>query len=79
MRRLFWLAMGATAGVLLARRVTRAAESLTPASLAHQLALGITELGEAVGDFAAEVRAGMAEREEVLVEALGITGGEEGR
>ena len=73
MRRLFWVALGATAGVLLMRKVTKVAEALTPQSMADQLAGSITTLGEAIRDFTLEVRAGMAEREAELNSALGLS------
>ena len=72
MRRLFWTAFGATVGVLAVRRVSRAAEALTPPALAHSLSEAIAELGEAVRDFAADVREGMAERESELRSELGL-------
>ena len=56
----------------MARKVGRTAESLTPAGIAESLAESIAILGDAVRDFAEEVRAGMDERELVLGEALGI-------
>ena len=72
MRRLFWLALGATAGVLVARKITRTAEALTPQGIAQSLAESITVLGEAIRDFAVDVRAGMTEREVELNRALGL-------
>jgi hypothetical protein len=70
-RRLFWVALGATVGVLVVRKVTRAAEAYTPAGLgrsASSLADGFRELAEAV-------REGMAEREAELRIALGVDAG----
>ncbi len=67
MRRLFWtglgVGLGAAAGILVARRLRRTADALTPSSIA----------GGAVGRlkaFAGDVREGMAEREAELHEAL---------
>lgn len=68
MKRLFWVSLGATAGVLAVRRVTRTARAYTPAGLAHS----ITGLGDSIRAFGDEVRAGMAERELELRDALGI-------
>jgi hypothetical protein len=65
MTRLFWVALGATSAVLVARRVRRAADSLTPPALLA----GVTDSARA---FAAEVRAGMAEREAELRDQLGL-------
>ena len=68
MRRLFWLTLGATAGVLVVRKVTRTAQAFTPAALANS-AGGI---GDSIRYFADQVRAGMVEREAELRDALGI-------
>jgi chromosome condensin MukBEF MukE localization factor len=72
MRRLFWLAMGVTIGVLVVRRLSRAAEKLTPQGIAGQLADGLRELAEAIGDFGADVRAAAAEREAELRVGTGL-------
>lgn len=69
MRRLFWVALGATAGVLVVRRLTRTAEAYTPAGLAA----AVSGLGEAVRDFADRVSAAMADREDELRMALGVS------
>jgi hypothetical protein len=72
MTKLFWVALGATAGVLVVRRLTKAAESLTPEGAADRVAGGLRNLGDAVRDFTDEIRAGMAERDAELRYALGI-------
>jgi Family of unknown function (DUF6167) len=69
-RRLFWLALGATAGVLVVRKITKTAHAFTPAGLVGS-AGGI---GDSIRYFADEVRAGMVEREAELRDALGIDG-----
>jgi hypothetical protein len=74
MRRLFWLGVGAAVGVLVVRRASRAAQSFTPQGMAAGLAASIGELGDAVRDFAREVRAGMAEREAEILAALAAEG-----
>jgi hypothetical protein len=66
----FWLALGATAGVLAVRRLTKMAAAVTP----RRLADSATGLGDTVRVFAEEVRAGMAERELELRDALGLDG-----
>jgi hypothetical protein len=71
MRRLFWVALGAVAGVLVVRRLTRAAEAYTPAGIARSA----SELGGGMRELAAAVREGMAEREEELRVALGVDTG----
>jgi hypothetical protein len=65
---MFWLTLGATAGVLVVRKVTRTAQTFTPAGLANRAA----GLGDTLRDFADQVRAAMAEREIELRDALGI-------
>lgn len=70
MKRMFWLALGVTVGALVVRKLSSAAESLTPKGLAGSLQ-GLTE---AVRDFADEVRVGMSARESELLEGSGIDG-----
>jgi hypothetical protein len=74
MRRLFWLAMGITIGALLVRKLSRAAQKLTPGGVANGLAAALTELADAIRGFAADVREAMAEREAQLREATGLDG-----
>ena len=68
MRRVFWIALGATAGVLIVRKVTKTAHSYTPAGLGER----IEGLGDSLRYFADQVRIGMAEREIELRDALGL-------
>jgi hypothetical protein len=72
MRRLFWVALGATAGVLVVRRLTRAASKLTPEGAADRVSGAVGGLTQAVREFSDDVKAGMAERDVELREALGI-------
>jgi adenylosuccinate lyase len=74
MRRLFWLAMGITIGALLVRKLSRAAEKLTPSGMASGLAAALAELADSIRDFAADVREAMSEREAELREATGLDG-----
>jgi hypothetical protein len=74
MRRLFWLAMGATLGILIMRKLSQAAAKLTPRGMAQSLSDGLVELSESIRDFATDVRATMAEREVELREATGLDG-----
>jgi Family of unknown function (DUF6167) len=67
MRRLFWVGLGATADILVVRRVTRAAQAYTPEGVARSL----SGLGDGLRELAATVREGMAEREAELRAALG--------
>jgi hypothetical protein len=72
MRRVFWLAMGVTIGALVVRKLTQTAEKLTPQSMAGGIADGLRELAAAIGDFGADVRAAMADREEELRAGTGL-------
>ena len=72
MRRLFWLAMGVTIGALVVRKLSRAAEKLTPQGMAGALVEGLRDLADAIGDFGADVRAAMAEREQELRTGTGL-------
>ena len=72
MRRLFWLAMGVTIGVLVVRKLSAAAEKLTPQGIAGALTEGLRDLADAIGDFGADVRDAMAEREQELRAGTGL-------
>ncbi len=67
MPRMFYLSLGAAAGVVAVRRVARLASALTPESVAGSVIASVKE-------FTADVRDGMAEREAELRSALGIIG-----
>jgi uncharacterized protein DUF6167 len=73
-RRLFWLSMGVTIGVLVVRRLTKAAERLTPRGLADTLASGLADLAQSLREFGEDVRAAMSEREAELRESTGLDG-----
>ena len=68
MRRLFWVAVGAAAGIYAVRKVQKTLHAYSPSGLAER-AEGV---GSSVKAFAEEVRAGMADREAELREALGM-------
>ena len=68
MRRVFYVALGATAGVLLVRRLTEVANKWTPEGIANQ-AGGV---GDRLSGWWAEVQQHAAEREVELREALGL-------
>jgi len=72
MRRLFWLAMGITIGALVVRKLSAAAERLTPAGILGSLADGLRELAVAIGDFGADVRAAASQREAELRAGTGL-------
>lgn len=63
---MFWFGVGIAAGVAATRRASDVARRLTPAGVAENLNEAARELGEAIGSFGADVRAGMAEREAEL-------------
>jgi hypothetical protein len=65
MKRMFYIAFGAAAGVLVVRRAAQAASALSPQSVAGSLV-------QSVQEFVADVREGMAQREEEIREALGL-------
>ncbi len=73
-RRLFYIALGATAGVLIVRKATAAAHKFTPAGAQSGLSGALSNLGDAIREFGAEVRSGMAEREAELRTGLGLDG-----
>ncbi len=73
-RRLFYIALGATAGVLIVRKLSSAAQKMTPAGVQSSVVGSLGGLTEAIREFGATVREGMAEREEVLRTELGLDG-----
>lgn len=70
MSRLFWFGLGAAAGVFLARKAAEVTKQATPAGIGANVGEGLRELAGAIGSFGAEVRAGMAEREQELQETV---------
>ncbi len=74
MRRLFWLAMGVTIGVLVMRKVSRALEKITPQGMAGGVVTALRDLADAIGEFGADVRAAMSEREGELRRTTGLDG-----
>ncbi len=68
MRRLFWVAVGAAAGVYAVRKVQKTLHAYSPSGLAERA----TGAGAGLRAFADEVREGMAQREAELREALGM-------
>jgi len=73
-RRLFYVALGATAGVLVVRRLTEVANKWTPEGIANQ-AGGV---GDKLSLWWAEVQHHATEREAELREALGLDSTESG-
>ncbi|WP_330176778.1 DUF6167 family protein [Streptomyces sp. NBC_01498] len=71
-RRTFWFTAGAAAGVWATTKVHTKIRQLTPESLAAQAANKAVDAGHRLREFALDVRAGMAQRESELGEALGL-------
>jgi hypothetical protein len=71
MARLFWIAVGAGAGVYAVRKVTKTVEQYTPAGMSSSLA----SVGDGLREIAEVIREGMAEREQELRVALGVDAG----
>jgi hypothetical protein len=72
MRRLFWLGLGVSLGVVIMRRVSKIAERLTPKGAVDTLGSSLIDLAHGIGDFAGEVRASMSSRERQLREGTGL-------
>lgn len=72
MRRVFWVALGAAAGVLVVRKLNKTAQAYTPEGMARSLA-GVADGLREVAD---AVREGMALREQELRVALGVDTGD---
>ena len=68
MKRIFWFIVGTAVGVYAVTRLKKRAQVLTPESLQGTA----DKLASAIRHFGDEVRAGMAEREAELRDALGI-------
>ncbi|QPP11102.1 hypothetical protein G4Z16_29405 [Streptomyces bathyalis] len=71
-RRAFWFTTGAAAGVWATTKVQRKLRSLAPDALAVRAADKAVKGGHRLKDFALDVRAGMAQRESELNDALGL-------
>lgn len=72
MRRLFWLAMGITIGVLVVRKLSMAAEAMKPQALAQRTGRGAAGLADQARLFVADVKSAMHQREDELREGVGL-------
>lgn len=72
MRRLFWITVGASAGVVAVRKLQHAADALRPSSVVVGVRGSFADLAEAVQEFGDEVHVAMLEREIELRDALGL-------
>jgi hypothetical protein len=71
-KRLFWVALGATVGVIVVTKASRTLRKFTPSGLADT-ATGLPgAIGGALQDFADDVRLAAAERELELYRVLGV-------
>lgn len=70
MGRLFWIALGAAAGIYAVRKITQTAHAYSPQGLSDGLTASLSNLGEGFREFAEAVREGAAEREAELRAAL---------
>lgn len=71
-RRLFWVSMGATAGVLVFRAITKTAQELTPAGIADRVTGSGGSFIDSVKEFFEDVRDAAKDREDELNVALGL-------
>ncbi len=74
MRRIFWLAMGITVGIMVMRRLQSAANQLKPNALAERTGRGVADVGHQAKAFWADVRVAMRQREAELMEGTGLDG-----
>lgn len=68
MKRIFWLIIGVAVGIYAVTRLKKRAQQLAPEGLQQSA----EKMASAIRHFGDEVRAGMAERETELRDALGI-------
>jgi hypothetical protein len=73
-RRIFYIALGATVGILVVRKMSQAASRFTPGGMQSSMTGALGGLGDAIRDFGENVREGMAEREDLLRSELGLDG-----
>jgi hypothetical protein len=69
-KRLFWLGLGIAVGALVVRQVAKAAHAYSPAGMAESARNSAAGVWGSMQDFIADVRDGMAEREEQIREAF---------
>jgi hypothetical protein len=69
-KRVFWVALGATVGVVVVNRAAKAAKKLAPGSIAGSAAGVPGRVAAAWQDFAEDVRSAAAEREFELYHTL---------
>ncbi len=72
MRRVFWFMLGAGLAIFVFVKIRDALNKARPEALGQRVVESASGVGERAQDFAARVRAGMAERETELRETLGL-------
>jgi hypothetical protein len=75
-KRMFWVALGASVGVVAVNRAAKAAKKLAPAAVAGSAAGVPGRVTAAWQDFAEDVRSAAAEREFELYHTLGVDAAE---
>lgn len=73
---MFWVALGASVGVVVVNRATKAARKLAPGAVAGSAAGVPGRLASVWQDFAEDVRSAAAEREFELYHTLGVDAAE---
>jgi hypothetical protein len=74
MRRVFWMALGlgagATAAVLVSRRMRRAREAIAPAAVAKEARQVVADLGQLIRESVEAGRQAMAEKEAEIRDSI---------
>jgi len=71
--RIFWFLLGIGVAIFVVTKVRAMLKQATPDAIGHRVADSASSMGERAQDFAARVRAGMAERETEIRETFGLT------
>lgn len=71
-RRVFWVALGATVGIVVVTKASKAMKKLAPSNVADQASGVPGRLASAWQDFTEDVRSAAAEREFELYHTLGV-------
>jgi hypothetical protein len=66
--------MGVTIGALIVRKLSNAAQRLTPGGMADSVSGALRDLADSLRDFSTDVRAAMSEREAELRAGTGLDG-----
>jgi len=74
MRRLFYVTLGATAGILIVRKISKTAQAFSAGGIGERLSGSAGGIGDAIRDFAGQVVVAMNERERELRTELGLDG-----